>query len=184
MADTTHRGITETDLWDDLSVIPPSGLNPSGPDGSMTIITDAAGYLGCLLSDATGESASVVFQLPHTYQIGTDIRPHIHIVRCDGADNTGDCEFEANMRHVPLQGTAAAWTGNVAGTKTLQPADGADKSGIIYWTLADATYHFGISDQILMVIRRSGTTTGGIALTSADVHGKKGQFGSRNESSL
>lgn len=179
-----HRGITEQGLWDDLITIPPSGLNPSGPDGSATVITDAAGYLGCLQFDAVGESATVVFQLPHRYMLGTDIKPHIHVVRNDGADNTGNVEFEANFRVVPLQGDAFAWTGLVAGATDLQPGDGADKTGLIAWTLANSTYNFGISDCIVMLIRRSGTTTGSVALMSADVHGQVGQIGSRTQGAL
>ncbi len=179
-----QTGSFATGMWDDLITIPPSGLNPSGPDGSATVITDAAGYLGCLQFDAVGESATVVFQLPHRYMLGTDIKPHIHIARNDGSDNTGNVEYEANFRVMPLRGTAFAWTGLVAGNTDLQPADGADKTGLIQWTLADATYGFGISDCILMLIRRSGTTTGSVALLSADVHGQVGQIGSRTEGAL
>src|SRR5574343_642666 len=156
-------------VWEDCSVISPSAINPTGPDGSMTVITDAAGYLGALLSDAVGESCTFQLQISHQHAPGTDIKPHIHIVRCDGADNTGNCEFEANFRVLPLKGAAFAWTGNVAGSTTLQPADGADQTGLISWTLANSTYNFGPSDNILCVVRRSGTTTGALALTSADL---------------
>lgn len=184
MADVAHRGITETDLWDDCCVVPPAGINPAGPDGTMTVITDAAGYLGCLQADAVGESCVVNLQLNHKYQVGTDIHPHIHIVRNDGSDNTGTCEFQADFRHLPLQGTASAWTGLIDGITTLQPADGADKTGLVEWELADATYHFGVSDIIVMIVRRKALATGSIALTSADMHIKQGQFGSRQEGAL
>lgn len=166
-------------LWDDLCVIPPAGINPTGPDGSMTVISDTAGYLGCLQADAIGESCTVVFQLPHRYMENTDIKPHIHVIRNDATDNTGNVEFEAKFRVTPVIGAASAWTAYVAGDTTNQPADGANNAGMISWTLSDATYNFGISYIIIMVIRRSGTTTGSIALTSADIHGQIGQMGSR-----
>lgn len=178
-----HIPFTDS-LWDDLTVIPPSAINPNGPDGSMSVITDAADYLGCLQADAVGESCVVVFQLPHTYQIGTDVKPHIHVVRNDGSDNIGNVEFEAKFRVIPLRGTAFAWTAYSDGDTGVQPDDGAGKSGIIRWTLANSTYNFGISDQIIMVVKRKALTTGSVAITSADVHGQKGQYGSTSEASL
>lgn len=168
-------------VWEDCSVISPGAINPTGPDGSMTVITGAAGYLGCLLSDAVGESCTFQLQVSHQHAPGTDIEPHIHIVRCDATDNTGNCEFEAKFRVLPLLGPARAWTANVAGQTALQPADGADETGLIVWTIADATYHFGPSDIIVCVVRRSGTATGALALTSADLHIQKGPFGTVNK---
>jgi hypothetical protein len=168
-------------VWEDCSVISPSAINPTGPDGSMTVITDPASYIGALLSDAVGESCQFQLQVSHQHAPGTDVKPHIHIVRCDASDNTGNCEFEAKFRVLPVKGAAFAWTSNVAGSTALQPADGADNTGLISWTLANSTYNFGPSDNILCVVRRSGTTTGAIALTSADLHIQKGPFGTVNE---
>jgi hypothetical protein len=179
-----HRGITEQGLWDDLCVIPPFAINPTGPAGSMTVITDAAGYLGCLQADAVNEGMVVNFQVPHRYLLGTDLKPHIHVVRNDGADNIGNVEFDAVFRVIPLNGTAGAWTVAANGATTEQPVDGADKSGTISWTLANATYNFNISDVIVCYVRRSGITTGSVAITSADLHGQIGQIGSRLEGSL
>jgi hypothetical protein len=184
IAVTPDQNTADDGLWDDLSVISPQGVNPTGPDSAATVILTESDYYGCLQFDAIGESAAVVFQLPHMYKIGTDIKPHIHVVRNDGSDNVGNVEFEAKFRVVPLRGTAFAWTAYSDGNISVQPADGAGKSGIISWTLANSTYSFGISDQIIMILRRKGLTTGSVALTSADVHGQKGQLGSVNEASL
>ena len=173
-----------TGVWDDLCVIPPAGINPVGPDGSMTVISDGADYLGCIQADASNESCVINFQIPHGYQAGTDVKPHIHVVRNDGADNIGNVEFEARFRHCPLHGTAGAWSGYGNGGITEQPADGAGKTGIIEWTLADATYHFGISDIIICHIRRNGTTTGSVAITSADLHGTRVRLGSASEGAI
>lgn len=181
---TPDQNTADDGLWDDLSVISPQGVNPTGPDANATVILDPADYYGCLQFDAIGESASVTFQIPHIYKIGTDIKPHIHVVRNDPTDNTGNVEFEAKFRVVPLRGAAFAWTAYSDGDVGVQPADGAGQSGIIRWTLANSTYNFGISDQIIMIIRRKALATGSIALTSADIHGQKGQLGSRSEASL
>lgn len=179
-----QTGSNATGLWDDICLISPAGINPNGPDSAMTVITDTAGYLGCLQADAIGESAIVVFQLPHRYMENTDIRPHIHVVRNDATDNTGNVEFEAKFRVTPVIGPASAWTAYVAGDTTNQPADGANNAGMISWTLSDATYNFEISYIIIMVIRRSGLTTGSVAITSADIHGQIGQTGSRDPGTL
>lgn len=133
---------------------------------------------------SVGQSSTGVFQLNHKYQIGTDIHPHIHVVRNDGTDNTGNVEFEAKFRVLPLRGTASAWTAFIAGDTTLQPTDGANQTGIISWSLPFSTYNFNISSQIIMVLRRSGVTTGSIAVGSHDIHGQHAQNGSPYEGSL
>jgi hypothetical protein len=168
-------------VWDDCSVISPSAINPTGPDGAMTVITDIASYSGALLADAVGESCSFQLQISHQHAAGTDIEPHIHVVRCDATDNAGNCEFEANFRVLPLRGSAFAWTGWVAGTTTAQPADGANQTGLVSWSLSNATYSFGVSDNILCVVRRSGLATGALAILSADLHIQKGRFGTVNK---
>lgn len=164
-------------LWDDGCVIPPSAINPVGPDAAMTVISDTGGYFGSLQADAIGESCVVNFQIPHSYALGTDVKPHIHVVRNDGSDNTGNVEFEGKFRVIPLHGTAFAWTAYSDGSTTVQPADGADKSGLISWTLANSTYSFGVSDIIICAFRRKALTTGSIAIISADLHIQKGPFG-------
>ena len=172
---TTAR--SQNYLWDDGCVVPPSAIDPVGPDAPMTVITAPADYLGCLQADAIGESCIVNFQVPHSYARGTDIKPHIHVVRNDNSDNTGNVEFEAKFRVIPLQGTAFAWTAHSDGSTAVQPADGADKSGLISWTLSNSTYSFGVSDIIICAFRRKALATGSVAVTSADLHIQKGPYG-------
>ena len=184
-----NRGVLVEDLWDDCSVLTATAINPSGPDGAMTIITAAPpAYTGLMQADAIGESCTVCWQINHKYKMGTDVKPHIHIVRNDGADNTGDCSFEAKFRYLPLRGTASAWTDWVAGDTTLQPATGADETGLISWSLANATYSFGISGRIMAIIKRvgvgGGSETGSLAVDSTDLHIQQGQYGSQQEGSL
>ena len=181
---TTNSLVLSTGVWDDLCVIPPYAINPVGPDGSMTVITSGTGYLGCIQADAINESCVVNFQIPHGYQRGTDVKPHLHVVRNDGADNTGNVEFEARFLVCPVIGAAGSWSAYSNGNTSQQPADGAGQAGIIQWTLANSTYAFNISNVIICHIRRSGTTTGSVAITSADLHGKRVRFGSTFESEL
>jgi hypothetical protein len=173
--------------WDDLCVVPANGINPAGPDGAMTLITATGDtdWPGCLLADAIGESCTVTgLQTNHRMLLGTNIHPHIHIVRHDATDNTGDCEFEARLRHLPLRGPASAWTAWVAGSTDVQPANGYGQTGLVTWVMLDSDYHFGISDRIHMQIRRSGLSTGALVVESVDIHGQVGQIGSRREGAL
>jgi len=180
-----QHGSLPVGVWEDGCVIPPSAINPTGPSGSMTVITSTAGYTGCLQADAVGESCTVNFQIPHSYMSDTDVHPHVHVVRNDGADNIGKVEFTARFRHCPLNGTATAWSADIAGsTGDAHPADGVDETGLVAWNLAATDYGFGISDVIVCIIERSGTETGSVAITSADLHVQKAQYGSIYEAAL
>lgn len=185
MSKYQHGGLP-AGVWEDGCVIPPSAINPIGPSGSMSIITSTAGYTGCLQADAVGESCVVNFQIPHSFMTNScEIHPHIHLVRNDGADNIGKVEFTARFRHCPLVGTAGAWTADVPGsTGDAHPADGVDKTGLVSWSLNTTDYSFGISDVLVCIIERSGLETGSVAITSADLHVQKAQYGSILEAAL
>ncbi len=184
MAKYQHGGLP-AGVWEDGCVIPPSAINPTGPSGSMSVITSTEGYTGCLQADAVGESMTVNFQIPHSYMSDTNVHPHIHVVRNDGADNTGKVEFTARFRHCPLHGTAGAWSADIAGsTGDAHPADGAGETGLVSWVLASTDYSFGISDVICCIVQRSGLETGSVVITSADLHVQKAQYGSIEEATL
>lgn len=174
-------------LWED-AVISATGINPTGPADAMTPIASTTGYFGCLLAGTAGNpSASVVFQLPHAHLVGTDVRPHLHLVKTDGADNTGTAPFQAKFRNCNLFGTCTAWTGWVTGDVVASEAgstttpDGLDKTFLVAWTLADATYAFTPSSLIVMQIQRNGGTSGDVALCSADLHYQRGLAGTPRE---
>lgn len=184
MADVQYSGLIEQGLWDDL-VMPAISVNPTGITSAATAITDAAGWLGCWLFVNTGTPTVVFqFQLSHGTRLGVDLRPHIHWVKDSVTDVTGTVVWEANFRHCPLNGVASAWTGFSAGTLVLDPGDTRNKGALTAWALADATYHFGISDIIEMVIQRNGGTSGDAVILSGDIHYQIDRVGSRNEASL
>jgi hypothetical protein len=170
-----------TAVWEDL-VAPAGAINPIGADGQMTEITDAADLIGCLRADATGETAVIQFQLSHGMKLDTDIIPHLHYAKNDGADNTGTVTFQAKFKVCPLIGTCTAWTAFGNGTPGVIPADALGATGLDYWTLADSTYNFGISDVVIMQVKRSAGTTGSVAVCSADIHYQVDTLGSRQES--
>lgn len=167
-------------VWEDCSVIPPTAINPTGPDGSMTVITDAAGYLGCLLADANGETCLVPSQVSHGWKKGTDLEPHIHIVRDDPSNNTGPCNFTARWRHFPLQGTVSAWSAWEPCDTTNQPAAGRNETGLVGIVIPGTTPGLGVSSQFQVQFRRGspgGGNTGDIVVTSGDLHVKRNTHG-------
>jgi len=181
MAQVTQTpGGVYTPAWDDL-VSPAGAINPLGADGQMTEITDAADYIGCLQADAVGETAVIQWQLSHSTRDNTDMHPHIHFLKNDVSDNTGTVLFEAKFRHCPLTGACGAWTAFSAGTPELVAGDTAGAQGLVEWILADSTYNFGISDVILMQVKRTGGTSGSVAVCTADLHFQKDTLGSRTE---
>lgn len=178
----TSQGIDGTGqggMWDDLVTVA-GAINPLGADGQATVITDPASYIGCLEFDAAGETAVAQFQLSHTTKDNTDIKPHVHWL-VSGGDVTGSAVFEAKFKVCPLHGTCTAWTAFSAGSVELEPADAEGGAGITLWTLADATYNFGISDLVLMQFKLTGTTVTDAVVCSVDTHYQKGPFGSRFE---
>lgn len=163
--------VLTTPVWNDL-VATAGAINPLGADGQMTEITDATGYIGCLQADAAGETAVVQWQLSHGMKDNTDIRPHVHWMKNDGVDNTGTVTFEAKFRHCPLgaAGVCGAWTAFSAGTDVYTAGDVAGAHGMTLWVMADATYDFNISDVVMMQVKRTGGTSGSVAVCSADIH--------------
>ena len=169
--------------WDDL-VIPAASVNPTGIAGAMTMVTDTTGYLGALTAVNTGTPTCVfIWQLPHSLKLGTDIKPHVHYVQ---DASTGEISFQASFKHVPLSGTATAWTTMALGTKDLTPS-AAHQGGLTSWTLDDDTYHFGISDIVMMTLQRTtagNTSTGSAYVLSGDIHCQRVRLGSISEASL
>ena len=167
-------------VWDDL-VAPAGAINPLGADGQMTVISDAAGYLGCLQADATGETAVIQWQLPHSIKDASNIHPHIHYFKNDASDNTGAVTFQGKFRHCPVTGTCGDWSAFADGSTEVAPGDVAGASGVADWELADSTYNFNISSILLMQVKRTTGTTGSVAVCSADLHFERDSLGSLSE---
>jgi hypothetical protein len=166
-------------FWADAVTVA-GATNPLGADGQATVNNDAAKYIGCLEFDAAGETAVAQFQLPHSLKDATDVKPHVHWY-VSGADVTGSSVFAAKFRHCPLAATCGAWTDWANGTVATEPADEEGGTGMTYWTMADATYNFGISDVILMQFKLGSTTVTDSMVCTVDAHFKGDAFGSLNE---
>lgn len=167
--------------WDD-SLMPVTAINPTGPDGAMTVdITDILGAL--IAGQSSTPSCFAIFQLPHTYKVGTAVVLHIHWLKNDATDNTGTVVWEAKWRTSPIGAVAdAAYTAYAAGTESVATGDVKLKHGITSWTIPATGLN--ISSIIPVVVRRNGGTSGDAEIIGIDVHYQKGQQGSTNETSL
>lgn len=171
-------------LWDDV-VLPPTGINPQGPEGSMTV--DDSDIYGALVAVATGTpSCMALFQLPHMYMVGTEVRLHIHYVKDDGSDNAGTVVWEAKWRISPISAVMGSYTSYVEATILVDPGDTRKKHGIASWTIPydNGSLQLGISTVIPVVIRRNGGTSGVAKIIGMDLHVLRDQLGSIAEASL
>ena len=70
--------LAEDGVWDDLR-FPAQGINPAGAIAPPDVSTDLAAFPGTLEFSGTALNIITgVFQMPHTWQEGTEIHPHIH----------------------------------------------------------------------------------------------------------
>jgi hypothetical protein len=167
-------------LWDDC-IMPVTAINPTGPDGSMTV--DTTTFIGSLVASATGTpSCFAIFQLPHRYKPGTDLSLHIHWIKNDATDNAGTVPWEAKWALSPIGVAIGSYAGYAAGTHLVDPGDVRYVHGITDWDISGAT--LGISSIICVVVRRNGGTSGVAQILGMDIHYQQGQHGSYNEASL
>ena len=167
-------------LWDDV-VMPPTAINPIGPDGAMA--EDTTDILGSYIAAAAGTPSCVaLFQIPHTYAIGTTLHFHVHWVKNDDADNAGAVIWEAKWRISPLNSAMGAYNDYAAGTLTVDPADIRYHHAKTVWEIPATGV--SLSTIIAISLRRNGGTSGSVNLIGLDIHIQKAQHGSAIEYSL
>jgi hypothetical protein len=93
-----------TSVWDDLRA-PATGINPPGqvsdPDWDDTRI-------GWLFDPAGTEMIQVIFQLPHSWKLATNLHPHIHWQPTN--TDTGFVRWQLEYEWTNIDGTAAGFT--------------------------------------------------------------------------
>lgn len=179
MATTYHyNGVNS--LWEDV-VMPPTAVNPSGPDTAMTV--DLADIFGALVASTVGTPTCVaLFQIPHAYKPGTALSFHIHWVKNDGSDNAGTVPWLAKWRISPINAVMGAYTEFASGTEVVATGDVRYHHGITSWEIPATS--IGISTIIAVMVRRNGGTSGDAAIIGMDIHYRRGQQGSYAETSL
>lgn len=84
---------TGGDIWEDLR-FPATSLNPPGPaDGATLVATWGPGnnMLALEFPDASTKSIWCNVQLPHGWQLGTPLYPHLHVA--PNVTNTGNVRW-------------------------------------------------------------------------------------------
>lgn len=101
--------------WEDLR-FPVQGINPAGAADAPTVDTTLTGYPGTLLFSGSQDNIIAgIAQLPHAWQAGTAIRPHIHWSKPVGSASA--VSWVLYYRVLGSAGDAhGALTGPVAGT--------------------------------------------------------------------
>jgi hypothetical protein len=117
-----------SDEWDDLR-FPAQAINPAGAVAAPAVDTTESGFPGTLLFDnVTNEMIAGAAQLPHTWKIGSDLRPHIHWSKTTSA--AGNVVWHFYYRIIRRGATADAWVGPVVGVDALSSANTAEREAI------------------------------------------------------
>ena len=101
--------------WEDLR-FPAQGINPAGAASPPAVDDVLTSFSGTLLFSGSQENVIAgVAQMPHSWAVGTALRPHIHWSKPVGSSAAVTWEFY--YRHLGSAGdVAGAWVGPVVGT--------------------------------------------------------------------
>jgi hypothetical protein len=164
--------------WDAVA-IPATSIIPSGLAAPATQDTTD----GCWLFPAgVDSSVSVVWTLPPSWLLDSDVNPHIRWWKTVSA--AGTVNWELDWRLAPLGSVAGAYVGASAGTPVVADADTAELHAQTSWSIAAPTLGFG--GLILATLTRQSAAAGDtyasdVKLLSADLHIKLACVGTRSE---
>lgn len=164
--------------WDDLRA-PASAIPLRGQSGDPGTDTD-----GTLLFDNTSvEQIAVIYQMPHSWDHGSDCRFHIHWAKT--TDAAGDVEWEMRYRLFNNNATVPDWSAWAAATSRSKTI-AADQSVLIdAWEMLDMTGLIG-SSMVSIQLRRNpaasdDTYAADARLWEADIHYQAYGIGSELE---
>lgn len=152
----------EDGYWEDLR-FPAQGINPAGSPAPASV--DSSTFPGTLLfAGNTDNHVGGVAQLPHSWQRGTAIRPHIHWAKTTTA--SGDIAWRFRYTWADIGGTFGAYTswlspttGGVSHSNTadkhaltnfpeMAPATGIGESSMIIWELMRDVSEDAVGDAV------------------------------------
>ena len=166
--------------WTDLTY-PASLINPVG-SASPPLIEDSTSYL--LFANAAVNTVAIVFQLPHDYKVGSEIRFHVHW--CKATASAGEVYWQTKYKWTSIGAVSIGWSSLTPGAVSVSHSDLAYKHSINSWPAWDGTGK-GISSLVTIWLERTGTdgandTYGSPAkLMSVDLHYQRDSFGSSTE---
>jgi hypothetical protein len=166
-------------FWEDLR-FPAQGINPTG-----SAAPPGTGEDGTLLfrGSVGVEIVAGVAQMPHGWDEGTTISPHVHWSKTTSA--AGGVVWQFRYRIASVGDTLTDWSDWADGTDEVGPTDVAYTHSLASFPDLDMT-GFGISCMILWQLQRdplaAGDTYGAdAALWEFDIHYQQDQPGSRRE---
>jgi hypothetical protein len=117
------KGLDWSHRWEDLR-FPAQGINPTGPASPPDVSADD----GSLLFDAvTDQAVAIIAQMPHSWDAGTSIFPHVHWSKSTSAAGTVAWKCEYTMANpggtFPAFQELATVTTTVNGTPDGNTAD-------------------------------------------------------------
>jgi len=139
-------------VWDDLRVpMQNTKINPTKSEPAFESFIGGTFTYAFAADNADDESLLFAAQLPHSYKIGTNLRPHIHW--SPSTTNTGNAVFE-------LEYTSASIGGTLGATTSITATDAADgtafKHQLIGFDEIDGS-NLGLSSMIICRLTRLGT---------------------------
>jgi hypothetical protein len=140
----------EAGYWEDLR-FPVQGINPAGSAAPPTV--DQTTYLGTLLFAPNADNVIAgVAQLPHSWQRGTAIRPHIHWAKTSTA--TGPVAWRFAYAWADIGGTFGAYSEWDVGTTGIPHSNTANKHALTTFTEIAPATGVGESSVILWQLMR------------------------------
>jgi len=126
------RGYHDTTVWDDIIIMPDTIQGGAVRPDKITLIgnIDAYGFNG----SATTEEMSAAFEIPHTYKVGSDLRPHIHW--CPSSTAVGSVKWQLE---ITTAGVGDAFP-SVTTVSAVQASDEVDRAHqVVEFDVVDGT---------------------------------------------
>lgn len=126
------RGYHDTTVWDDVILLPDTIQGGTARPDKITLVgnIDAYGFNGASITEEMSSS----FEMPHTYKVGTDLRPHIHW--CPSNTNSGSVKWQLEVTTAGV-GVAFPSTTTVTATQASDETDRAHQ--VIEFDVIDGT---------------------------------------------
>jgi hypothetical protein len=140
----------EAGYWEDLR-FPSQGINPAGSAAPPTV--DDTTFPGTLLF-ASGADNLIggVAQLPHGWQRGTAIRPHVHW--CKTTSAAGTVAWRLRYTWADIGGTFGAYSAWDTATSGVPNSDTANKHALANFTELTPATGVGESSMIIWELMR------------------------------
>jgi hypothetical protein len=165
-----------TPAFDDLRS-PASGINPAGsPSAATPSLVDGS------LTFTKGNVATVWFQIPHSWEEGSAIYPHIHWSKTTSA--VGIVNWQIKYKVINIGEVAPAFSAYIAGTEAVPNSDTANKHALLSFPTISMIGKT-LSAMVCIYLERINdgidTYSPAVNLYEVDLHYKVDGFGSRQE---